>query len=278
MGSHPSLAHSPESLWRIQNPLLLWVCHRRGALKERRSWPLLSPLRMAPTVPSDLTVPLLILLTVGGRALMPCKTLPWCFYSTHLQSSLWRPAQSVDKWLFCKCGAEGGRQAEPCGLLMNFYGFLETTHDNPGAGPQRSPNTSSSPFPHQAQLPGRPSIQSSTVASSVTSILWELQFYPNNFSSENATERTMANPEKKIPFPLFQPHSIPDCLPCPIPGPELTLSPLPPCPPILPGHMAGDRGIVCLSPVPRFPFPTCSDSRPNSEIFPYNQRELGTDT
>lgn len=208
---------------------------------------------------------------------MPCKRLPCCFYSTHLQSSLWRPAQSGDKWLFRKCGVEGRRQAEPCGLLMNFYGFLETAHDSPGAGPQRSPNISSPPFPHQAQLPRRPRVQGSTAASSVTSILQELQFHPQDFSFENATVRTMANPKKKH-FPLFQPHNIPDCLPCPTPSPEPHPEPLPPCPPILPGHMAGDREIVCLSPVPRHPFPTCSDSRPNSEIFPYNQRKLETDT
>ena len=107
VGSHPSLAHSPESRWRIQNPLLPWGCHRRGTLKETRRWPLLSPLWMAPTAPFDLTFPLLVLLKVGGRALMPCKRLPWCFYSIHLQSSLWRPAQSGDKWLFRKCGVEG---------------------------------------------------------------------------------------------------------------------------------------------------------------------------
>ena len=129
---------------------------------------------------------------------------------------------------------------------MNFYGFLETAHDSPGAGPQRSPNTSSSPFPPQAQLPRRPSVQGSTAASSVTSILRELQFHPQDFSSENATVRTMTNPEKKILFPLFQPHNIPDCLPCPTSSPEPHPEPLPPCPPILPGHMAGDREIVCL--------------------------------
>jgi len=156
---------------------------------------------------------------------MPCKRLPCCFYSTHLQSSLWRPAQSGDKWLFHKCGVEGRRQAEPCGLLMNFYGFLETAHDSPGAGPQRSPNISSPPFPHQAQLPRRPRVQGSTAASSVTSILQELQFHPQDFSFEHATVRTMANPEKKHSFPSFNLTTSLTVFPALPPAPSLTLSP-----------------------------------------------------
>lgn len=129
---------------------------------------------------------------------------------------------------------------------MNFYGFLETTHDSLGAGPQRSPNTSLSPFPHQAQLPRRPSVQGSTAASSVSSILWELQFHPQDFSSGNATVRTTANPEIKYSFPSFNLTTSLTVFPALPPAPNLTLSPLPPCPPILPGHMAGDREIVCL--------------------------------
>lgn len=137
---------------------------------------------------------------------------------------------------------------------MNSYGFLESHTRQTWAGLQRSPNTSHPPFPHQAQLPRRPSVQGGTAASSAASVLWELLFHLQDSSSENTAIRIMMNTEKNTLSPLStSQHPCLSSLPY-AQAPNLILCPLPPCPPPLPGHMAGDRGKDLSLPSSQVPF------------------------
>lgn len=152
---------------------------------------------------------------------------------------------------------------------MNSYGlFLKATHDSTGLVFREAP-TQSCPYFLTKQ-----SCLEDPVSRTALQPLWlvlssgRFCHHPQDSSSEDTTIRMMMDPEKET---LSHPTTSQD--PC--------LSPLPKPPTLPASHSPRPEGRrQRVRPIPAqltgTLSPTCSDSRPDSEIFLCNQRKLGT--